>query len=41
VSTWKDQLKNKIDGRTARVHVIGLGYVGLSLAVELAKAGFV
>jgi len=41
VSTWKDQLKNKIDDRTARVHVIGLGYVGLSLAVELAKAGFV
>jgi len=41
VSTWKDQLKNKIDLRTARVHVIGLGYVGLSLAVELAKAGFV
>jgi UDP-N-acetyl-D-glucosamine dehydrogenase len=41
VSTWKDQLKSKIDDRTARVHVIGLGYVGLSLAVELAKAGFV
>jgi UDP-N-acetyl-D-glucosamine dehydrogenase len=40
VSTWKDQLKSKIDDRTARVHVIGLGYVGLSLAVELAKAGF-
>ena len=41
MSTWKDQLKSKIDDRTARVHVIGLGYVGLSLAVELAKAGFV
>jgi UDP-N-acetyl-D-glucosamine dehydrogenase len=40
VSSWKDQLKSKIDDRTARVHVIGLGYVGLSLAVELAKAGF-
>jgi UDP-N-acetyl-D-glucosamine dehydrogenase len=40
VSSWKDQLKRKIDDRTARVHVIGLGYVGLSLAVELAKAGF-
>ena len=40
MSTWKDQLKSKIDDRTARVHVIGLGYVGLSLAVELAKAGF-
>jgi UDP-N-acetyl-D-glucosamine dehydrogenase len=40
VSVWKDQLKLKIENRTARVHVIGLGYVGLSLAVELAKAGF-
>ncbi len=40
MSTWKEQLKNKIEDRTARVHVIGLGYVGLSLAVELAKAGF-
>ena len=40
MSTWKEQLKSKIDDRTARVHVIGLGYVGLSLAVELAKAGF-
>jgi UDP-N-acetyl-D-glucosamine dehydrogenase len=40
VSAWKDSLKSKIEDRTARVHVIGLGYVGLSLAVELAKAGF-
>jgi len=36
----KEALKHKIADRTARVHVIGLGYVGLSLAVELAKAGF-
>src|SRR6266850_8017549 len=36
----KDALKQKIAERTARVHVIGLGYVGLSLAVELARAGF-
>jgi UDP-N-acetyl-D-glucosamine dehydrogenase len=36
----KDTLQLKIADRTARVHVIGLGYVGLSLAVELAKAGF-
>lgn len=36
----KEELKRKIADRTARVHVIGLGYVGLSLAVELAKAGF-
>jgi len=36
----KEALKHKIADRSARVHVIGLGYVGLSLAVELAKAGF-
>ena len=40
MSVWTDRLKCRIDDRTARVHVIGLGYVGLSLAVELAKAGF-
>ena len=33
-------LKEKIDTRTAKVGVIGLGYVGLPLAVEFAKAGF-
>jgi UDP-N-acetyl-D-glucosamine dehydrogenase len=35
-----DALREKLRARTARVAVIGLGYVGLSLAVELAKAGF-
>jgi len=40
VTAWKDSLKRKIEERSARVHVIGLGYVGLSLAVELARAGF-
>src|SRR6266849_4473251 len=40
MSAWKDILERKIAARTARIHVIGLGYVGLSLAVELAKAGF-
>ncbi len=34
------ELGRKIDERTARVGVIGLGYVGLPLAVELARAGF-
>ena len=38
---WTSTLREKLDGRTARVSVIGLGYVGLSLAVELAKAGMV
>jgi UDP-N-acetyl-D-glucosamine dehydrogenase len=30
----------RIDGRQARIGVMGLGYVGLPLAVEFAKAGF-
>jgi len=33
-------LLNKIETRSARTGVVGLGYVGLPLAVELAKAGF-
>jgi UDP-N-acetyl-D-glucosamine dehydrogenase len=33
-------LFQKIQSRTAQVVVIGMGYVGLPLAVELAKAGF-
>jgi len=33
-------LKEKIRNRQARVGIIGLGYVGLPLAVEFAKAGF-
>ena len=35
-----EQLKAKIADRSARVGVLGLGYVGLPLAVEFAKAGF-
>ena len=33
-------LKDRIEKRTARIGVIGLGYVGLPLAVEFARAGF-
>ena len=33
-------LIEKVEGRTAVIGVIGLGYVGLPLAVEKAKAGF-
>jgi UDP-N-acetyl-D-glucosamine dehydrogenase len=33
-------LGEKIRARTARVGIVGLGYVGLPLAVEFAKAGF-
>lgn len=35
------QLMDKIKSQTANIGVIGLGYVGLPLAVEKAKAGFV
>ena len=33
-------LRDKIRSRKARAGIVGLGYVGLPLAVELAKAGF-
>jgi len=33
-------LRGKLSARTARVGVVGLGYVGLPLAVEFARAGF-
>ncbi|MDQ6717163.1 MAG: nucleotide sugar dehydrogenase [Gemmatimonadota bacterium] len=36
----KEQLLKKIDDRTACVAVVGLGYVGLPLALEFAEAGF-
>src|SRR4030088_2935576 len=36
-----EQLSSKIVSRQARVGIVGLGYVGLPLAVEYAKAGFV
>ncbi len=35
-----DSLRDKLRTRRARTGVVGLGYVGLPLAVELAKAGF-
>jgi UDP-N-acetyl-D-glucosamine dehydrogenase len=34
------RIEDRLKRRTARVGVIGLGYVGLPLAVEFAKAGF-
>ncbi len=39
-STAASVLEEKIRTRTARVGIVGLGYVGLPLAVEFAKAGF-
>lgn len=38
--SMKQQLLDRIQDRSAVVGVIGLGYVGLPLAVEFAKAGF-
>ena len=38
--TARDVLLRKIEDRSATVAVVGLGYVGLPLAVEFAKAGF-
>jgi UDP-N-acetyl-D-glucosamine dehydrogenase len=35
-----EALQAKIENRTAKVGIVGLGYVGLPLAVEFAKAGF-
>ncbi|HZH82590.1 MAG TPA: nucleotide sugar dehydrogenase, partial [Phototrophicaceae bacterium] len=34
------ELKKRIRTRTAKTGIIGLGYVGLPLSVEMAKAGF-
>ncbi len=39
-TTTASALEGKIKNRTARVGIIGLGYVGLPLAMEFAKAGF-
>ena len=36
----KEELLKKIENREVTVGVVGLGYVGLPLAVEKAKAGF-
>ena len=35
-----NQTKSKIETRQATAAVIGLGYVGLPLAIEIAAAGF-
>ncbi|MBI3988671.1 MAG: nucleotide sugar dehydrogenase [candidate division NC10 bacterium] len=38
-NAWADDLFERIRARTVGVAVIGLGYVGLPMAVEFAKAG--
>jgi len=39
-ASMKEQLLRKLDQRTACIGVVGLGYVGLPLALEFARAGF-
>src|SRR5207244_2355517 len=41
VTPVRNILRDRLSDRSARVGVIGLGYVGLPLAVEFARAGFV
>ena len=36
----KDQLISKIENGQRCIGIVGLGYVGLPLALEFAKAGF-
>lgn len=38
--SMRASLLEKVENRTLRIGVVGLGYVGLPLAVEKAKAGF-
>ena len=40
MSNLKEELLRKIDDKSLVVGVVGLGYVGLPLAVEKAKAGY-
>jgi UDP-N-acetyl-D-glucosamine dehydrogenase len=40
MNTVARELRSRISGRQAQIGVIGLGYVGLPLAVEFARAGF-
>jgi UDP-N-acetyl-D-glucosamine dehydrogenase len=39
-TTMKDRLLAKLEDRSACLGIVGLGYVGLPLALEFAKAGF-
>ena len=37
---YKQQLLERLENRTAQIGIIGLGYVGLPLAVAFAEVGF-
>ncbi|MEL6151543.1 MAG: NAD(P)-binding domain-containing protein, partial [Chloroflexota bacterium] len=38
--TYKAELLERLNSRQATIGVVGLGYVGLPLAVEFAEAGY-
>ncbi|MBI1808901.1 MAG: UDP-N-acetyl-D-glucosamine dehydrogenase, partial [Gemmatimonadetes bacterium] len=40
MTNWKQQLLDRIADRSAVSGVVGLGYVGLPLAMEFCEAGF-
>lgn len=40
LTTWAEGLLEKIEKKEARLGVVGLGYVGLPLVIEMARAGF-
>ena len=40
MTDYKQQLLERLHNRTAKIGVIGMGYVGLPLAVEFARAGY-
>ena len=40
VASFKDRLLGRLEDRSAVISVIGLGYVGLPLAMEFCEAGF-
>jgi UDP-N-acetyl-D-glucosamine dehydrogenase len=40
MSQLKEELISKLNNKTAKLGVVGLGYVGLPLAVEKAKMGY-
>ena len=40
ITSYSGQLSSLIRSKTATVGVVGLGYVGLPLAVSIVQAGF-
>ncbi len=40
MTDYKSQLLDRFHNRTAKVGVVGMGYVGLPMAVEFARAGY-